>query len=320
LQLGGANTWQLNAQVAREAFELPSLMTAQQDTWHRTASLWRDRATELRDAPAGEEGGRLSNVWLKAVGDFSKRDADNEVEYKQHVYSLQAGADHEYALDDQTRLVAGLLGGYVRSDLDFDGTSSNATFEGGTLGAYTSLLRGKLHIDLLLKSDILKLDYNGGRPDTKGDTSALAVGGAIDVGYRIDLGQKLFLEPNARLGYVRSSIDEEEIGGTAVEWKDGENLRGELGVRLGASHVTGGGLELRPFAEAGLLHDFTGDNVTDVGGFEARDDAGGEVRGKLGAGIAIGGTGGLSGFLGGDAHVGNDIQGGAVKGGITYRF
>ncbi|MDX6752015.1 hypothetical protein SH611_19585, partial [Geminicoccaceae bacterium 1502E] len=78
--------------------------------------------------------------------------------------------------------------------------------------------------------------------------------------------------------------------------------------------------ELRPFAEAGLLHDFAGDNVTDVGGFEARDDAGGEVRGKLGAGIAIGGTGGLSGFLGGDAHVGNDIQGGAVKGGITYRF
>lgn len=335
LRLTDANVWQLGMEGAQQAFELPSLMTAQQDTWHRTAGLWRDRTIELRDGQANGTGvepaagagteagtgaGRLGNVWLKALGDFSKRDADNEVEYKQHVYSLQAGADHEYALDEHTTLVAGLLGGYVRSDLDFDGTSADATFEGGTLGSYVSVLRGPLHIDLLLKADILGLDYNGGRPGTKGDTNTLAVGGAVDVGYRIDLGRNLFLEPNARLGYVRSSIGDEDFGDTSVEWKDGDNLRGELGMRIGATHVTGGGLQLQPWAEAGLLHDFTGENVTDVGGLEVRDDAGGEVRGKLGAGLTIGGTGGLSGFIGGDAHVGNDIQGGAVKGGVTWRF
>ncbi|MGE4248604.1 MAG: autotransporter domain-containing protein [Parvibaculaceae bacterium] len=55
----------------------------------------------------------------------------------------------------------------------------------------------------------------------------------IDAGYKFGGGEGVFLEPQATLAILHTSIDDVDIFGDTVEFEDATSVRGRLGLRLG---------------------------------------------------------------------------------------
>ncbi|MBN9280713.1 MAG: autotransporter outer membrane beta-barrel domain-containing protein, partial [Hyphomicrobium denitrificans] len=317
----------------RTFVELPSLVSAAQSMWHNTSGVWLDRTADLRVAvqrPCVSEGLKgpsetcgkpaTSGAWVKGLGSTESRAASHSVsimgtrnsfktDYDQSGGGVVAGYDIVVrANDGQGIWLAGVMGGYLRSVVDFESSATRADFEGGAVGAYITYLKGPWFLDAKLMANIGNVDYRGsfGEKDNAGTTS---IGGVLDTGYRIDRGQ-YFIEPGATLAYVNSNIDSLSVYGTSVNFANGDSLRGRLGVRVGTT-VQDERAKYEPFVGVSAWYEFLGDNSANVasGGYvlQAADDMTGAI-GEVTGGVNVYSLSdnGMSGFVKGNFEFGKD--------------
>lgn len=333
LYLNDSNEWVLASSPNRTFVELPSLVSAAQSMWHNTSGVWLDRTADLRVAvqrPCVSEGLKgpaetcgkpaTSGAWVKGLGSTESRAASHSVsimgtrnsfktDYDQSGGGVVAGYDIVVrANDGQGIWLAGVMGGYLRSVVDFESSATRADFEGGAVGAYVTYLKGSWFLDAKLMANIGNVDYRGsfGEKDNAGTTS---IGGVIDTGYRIDRGQ-YFIEPGATLAYVNSNIDSLSVYGTSVNFANGDSLRGRLGVRVGTT-VQDERAKYEPFVGVSAWYEFLGDNSANVasGGYvlQSADDMTGAI-GEVTGGVNVYSLSdnGLSGFVKGNFEFGKD--------------
>lgn len=334
LRLRPDDFWVLQSTPEQEAYELASLVTGAQNIWYTTAGAWNQRTTDLRTGFTGTGFGgggadavvetvvepetiARNGVWARAIGDWGNYDADNGVSYRQDTYALQAGFDGSFDFGQGT-MVAGLLGGFVKSTMDFD-TATEVDYSGATGGAYLTYLQGELYIDALLKADILNADYNNGDFGASAGVDVTTIGASVETGYKFHVTPTAFIEPQAQLSYVSVQMDDADFDGTDVDWDDGESLRGRIGARLGTTITQENGAVLTPYLKASLLNEFLGDNNVNVAGFLTADDTSG-TWGEVGGGLQFRTIGSVSGYVDGSYFFGNDANGGTVTGGIRHSF
>ncbi|MEZ5787419.1 MAG: autotransporter outer membrane beta-barrel domain-containing protein [Xanthobacteraceae bacterium] len=327
----------------QEVFETPRVVTATQEVWHQTASVWLDRQSDLRMQLRGNMGqGVGSGLWTQLIGGWEKRKVTQEfslyngnysfdVGYQQQIYGFMSGIDFGreelFGLNDAW--LVGVLGGYLGSRVDFNATDTAVKNQGGTVGAYFTYLNQVYFMDALVKADFLKLNYVAPslQPfDDDADAPARSIGARIDSGFRVPFGATSFLDPLATLSYVSTNIGNMELGGADVVYGDNDSLRGRLGLRAGGQLLRAQGFRAEASLTASVWQEFLGKNeVTIVSAgpdFVATDSFNKtffEVSGTIDL-IDLGG--GFSGHLKGDFRFADGLEywAGKVNGGVRYRW
>ncbi|WP_460114600.1 autotransporter serine peptidase EprS [Pseudomonas sp. H3_G03] len=193
----------------------------------------RDAVGErLRHVPVNAE----SNLWLKALGAWSKADSRSETAGSTtSLGGLLGGV--EGALDEQTRV--GLVAGYSDSSLNMgSGTHSSASIDSYHLGAYAGRELGDWRVSG-------GGAYSWHRGDVKRDLHYGAVSGKqnakldahtaqlfTEAAYRIHL-QPLALEPFANLAYVHLDSEAFHEKGAAAALERGSDRRDAVLSTLG---------------------------------------------------------------------------------------
>jgi hypothetical protein len=351
--------WVLASGPNQAANQLPRLVSAAQTIWDRTSGMWLDRTADLRSnflaappycggagadlpvkgarraCPADEPG---VAVWMNGFGDWSKSRGDVStsvvgqtrtfnVDYDQSVYGFQAGLDWASSRRGPSAWILGVTGGYVGSTVKFDGSVTNAKFDGGSAGVYATYLNRGFFVDALFMANFLTLNYTNQQfafSGLAGSHSRLnSYGGHIDTGYRFQMPQGWFVEPQAALQYVTTRFDDATFAGTPVGL-EGDALKGRLGGRVGTT-VVSNNLKWEPSVTASVWHRFTGDNSATIssGGFnlDLVDTNQVKTYGEVGGALNVFQVGSAwSGFVKGDYRFGENYSGGSVKGGVRAQW
>ncbi|AGK57503.1 outer membrane autotransporter barrel domain-containing protein [Hyphomicrobium denitrificans 1NES1] len=333
LYLNDSNEWVLASAPNRTFVELPSLVSAAQSMWHDASGVWLDRTADLRASiqhPCVSEGLKgpgeacakpaTSGAWIKGLGATESRAPEHSVslfgtsnryktDYDQSGGGVVAGYDIVLrANDGQGVWLAGVMGGYLRSVVDFESSATNADFEGGAVGGYITYLKGPWFLDAKLMANIGNVDYRGSQAE-KDNASVTSIGGVLDTGYRIHRGQ-YFIEPGATLAYVNTDIDSLAVYGTSVNFANGDSLRGRLGLRLGTT-IQSERAKYEPFLGVNAWYEFLGDNAANVVSegyaLQATDSLAGAI-GEVTSGVNVYSLAedGISGFVKGNFEFGKD--------------
>lgn len=332
LYLNGSNEWVLASAPNQTFFELPSLTSAAQSIWHNAAGAWLDRTADLRTAlnetcaPVSLKDTNAgcakpaSGVWAKVLGSSESRSTSHAFTLMNSTaaYSVNTQLDGGGVIggydvirstaDGNGIWMVGVMGGYLRSELNFDHSASSADFQSGAIGAYVTYLQGGWFIDGQFMANIGNVKYSGSQ-SVKEHSNLTAIGGVIDAGYRVTRGNA-FIEPGATLSYVNANIDAMDLYDTSVNFSNGDSLRGRLGVRLGTT-IARERAKYEPFIGVSALYEFLGSNTADVtsGDFllKATDDRSGAL-GEVTGGVNVFSltSNGVSAFAKGNVQFGKD--------------
>ncbi len=247
-----------------QAVQLPSVVTAAQGVWYETASVVSDHVygghfpvaggggagadLMVGESPMAVASAPETAIWGKISGSWTQQDTSVEQEvfpappltidtsFVQNTFSVLAGADFQ-PMGAGGPLRVGVFGGYVASSVDFDTYGASAELSGGTIGAYAAYTDGGFYVDGQAKVDLLSLNYSAPiGADT--DAAVTSFGVEANTGYRMDMGG-LFIEPNATVSYVNTSIEDLSVGTASVDFSNGDSIRGGVGVTVGTTIDTG---------------------------------------------------------------------------------
>lgn len=264
---------------------------------------WLERQADLRDTLA--ELDAEHGVWVRlAAGDderessrsFDVPDGEGGVaetvdlvnDYQQSLYALNVGTDLVRGEAGDSRWVAGLTAGFVRSIMRFDDSPTRVDWDSVGAGAYASYVAGDFFLDALVQSNWSALDMKTPQLDLEPDTAQLSTdaqtwSARVDAGQRVRLGPRLHLDALAGLSWARSDIDDlnvppddsltEGADGDDVRFDKESSLRGSLGVRLAYAQPLDA-LRLTYSASARLWREF--EREADAEGTLRVEDPGGD--------------------------------------------
>jgi outer membrane autotransporter protein len=331
--MGGA-TWVLASYADSSAYSLAAFAGLAQGVWNTTSDSWIDRAGDLRESSQKGAGDptKKSGIWGRFIGSGAERSTETQTTmfqnqsvtvdtgYDQTLWGFQAGIDHEFegTVADGV-VVAGVLGGYVSSNVDFN-SGDSVKMSGPQVGVYASWVKGGAYVDALVKGDFLTADYNVGGSDS--DTDSTTIGVRVETGYRFYTATGMFIEPNASLAYAHTSIDDITVAGTPARFDDGDGLEGKLGARFGSAMLKDG-VKYDPYLSVGIAGNLLNDNSVffSSGPGLVIEDVTPDVFGEVGAGINIFSTkSGWTGFAKADLRFGDDYIGGTGKIGANWAW
>ena len=269
-------------------------------------------------------------VWARGFGgDFNRNDTNSTTlfgvkqtlngDYDQNLWGIEGGADFVLmrTISGYGALFAGVLGGYVNSQMDFDATNDQAEFKGGTVGGYLTYLAGGWYNDVLFKADLLNVDYTTTFQSSKVSPDSNSFGIRYDTGYRFNLGQGFFVDPQGTIAWVNTDMDNFKLFNTPVNFSNGDSVRGSLGGRVGYSWLWGASV-VEPFFDGKVWQEFEGDNkvaLTSGGHKLTFKDQVDQTWGELGGGVNVFTGANSSIFVKADALVGGSLDGFNVRGG-----
>lgn len=207
---------------------------------HETNDLMK-RMGELRDAPQG------IGSWARIYGSEQSYGSKN---LEQKSTSVQIGSDFEFG--------AGWKGGVAFSYTDSSSTYNAGQADGETyaFAAYgTWLDNNGQFVDLIAKYGRISTDFQLDGLNGSYDNNALSL--SAEYGYRFDLNNLFFLEPQVEVTYGRVFGDDFSAGqGVSVSQDDFDSLIGRVGLRTGCFFPEQKGTV---FAHFSVLNDFLGD-------------------------------------------------------------
>jgi outer membrane autotransporter protein len=274
--------------------------------------------TPAADVPGAPPSTRMSGgVWLRGFGENADHDPSSGAAFHQSIAATQGGVDGiaqgPFGGDS---VIAGLLGAYVRSDLDLEHMPDRVIYEGGSIGGYLAYLNGGFHADLLVKADLLTLSYR--QRALAGDFDARSIGGSVELGYKFEIGDGFYLNPLGQLAYVASDIDDGVLAETIpISFTDGDSLRSRAGLRAGYRATLADAM-IEPYLDAHFLHEFAGSNRGAVFGYPG---AGNQLDswGTVGGGIQVTAAR-FTAFANLQSFIGDEIDGFAGQGGLRWSF
>ncbi|WP_408596438.1 autotransporter outer membrane beta-barrel domain-containing protein [Pseudomonas sp. PLMAX] len=283
----GNNDWFLNTAsrvISPGTQSVLALFNTAPTVWYGELTTLRSRMGELR-MDDGKAGG-----WIRAYGNKFDVSSGSGVDYQQTQQGLSFGADAPLPVGDGQWL-AGLLGGYSKSDLNLSGGTSG-TVDSYYVGAYTTWLDepSGFYFDGVLKLNRFENEADVQLSDgskTKGNYHNNGVGASLEFGRHIKLADDYFIEPYTQLsGVVIQGQRYDLDNGLAADGDRTRSLLGKLGTTAGRNFNLGEGKVVQPYVRAAYVHEFAKNNEVEVNNNVFNNDLSGS-RGELGAGIAM---------------------------------
>ncbi|HTJ02588.1 MAG TPA: hypothetical protein VL492_07330, partial [Methylovirgula sp.] len=340
-----------------DAYRFATMPTAAQQIWFDTVGVWQDRQADLRDlisaggirVPTLPGSGQSASepvspaLWARVVGNWADRTQTQSysllgnsytfnTSYTQDTGGFFGGLDgvRQNLLSQGDTLTFGITGGYIGSKQNFQGSTTTAAYQGGSVGVQATYYNRNFFVDAVMKADFLGLTYSApilASFGTSVSTSSVQnYGGFVDGGYRFAISDKSFVEPLLGLGYVMTRIGSLSIGGSQVSFGNNDNLRGRFGVRGGTALVQTQDYRIDGTVTASYWNRLSGGAAATINsgvGAPLLNIADTQVTsyGEIGLGLNVFSLKtGWSGFVKTDFQASSNFTDGSVKGGVRLDF
>ena len=220
-----------------------------------TLAQWRGEINHLSQR-LGDLRGHSTDIgaWARVYGYDAELSDTVDVDLKSN--SVQVGADVRVG----TNWVVGGAFSYTDQDADFSNGSGSS--DGYALAAYAAgYFDCGGYIDVIgrigrLSSDVSALSQGGSLFDGSYDNTTFGI--SVETGYRWNLNETFYAEPQAEFsyGFVKGDDFTSSENGVKIEQDDFQSLVGRLGVRAGADFSENKG---SVYLQASVNHDFLGD-------------------------------------------------------------
>lgn len=252
-------------------------------------TVWNSELTTLRSRMGEVRGREQGGGWMRTYGSRFNAALESGVNYSQKQQGLSFGADAPVPVGNG-QLLLGLMGGYSKSDLDI-GRGTSGQVDSYYVGAYgTWLSEEGYYLDGVLKLNQFHNESKVAMSDgtkAKGDYSSKALGGSLEVGKHIKLGDAYFVEPFAQVSSVwidgsRYTLD----NGMQARTDQTQSVLGKVGTTAGRSFAMKDGGIVKPYVRVALAQEFARSNDVSVNGQRFDNDLFGS-RAELGAGVSV---------------------------------
>ncbi len=296
-------------------------MAAVADFNAMTLAQWRGEINHLSQR-LGDLRGHSSDIgaWARIYGYDAALSDTVDVDLKSN--SIQVGAD---ARINNNWIIGGAFS-YTDQDADFSNGSGSS--DGYSLAAYaTGYFDCGGYIDVIgrigrLSSDVIATSLGGSTFAGSYDNTTFGL--SIETGYRWNITDTFYAEPQAELayGFVKGDDFSSSANSVRIEQDDFQTLVGRLGVRTGANFSDNKG---SIYLQASVNHDFLGDSdatATPAGG--ASRDINGDLGGtwfSYGVGLQYAADNGFNIYTSLERANGNEYQENyRYNVGIRYNF
>jgi len=319
------NDFLLSLVVEPKVFEAAKFASGAQEVWYRSADIWSDQRAQSR----GQDGEKAP-AWVVFHGLSSKREmtvADTTglvsgeavLDHSQDFFGLQAGVETRFG----EGLSIGVTGGYLRSRLAFNQSSSRAAFDAVNAGLSLSYRSGGFHADALIKYDRITATLSdAAAAGFGGELDGGALGGRVELAYRTP-GTGLFIEPRVSLAIQATDLDDLAIENQRFEFAGFEGLRGTAGVRIGGTSRISDRSVATYYLDASAVHDLKAEGTVRFilpGDEFAFTTAADDTRLHLEAGLNIATVGPVSGFFQIEGDIGSNVDSFGGSAGLRIRF
>ncbi|MFC3579943.1 autotransporter outer membrane beta-barrel domain-containing protein [Sphingomonas hylomeconis] len=259
-----ARNYALITQAGAPVYRLLKLQEAAQALWLKSAESWTAHMADLRDAPASDR-----KLWFQASGGVETRKDSNaaagyDLGLRQDYYGGEIGYDVVQA-GDASGLSAGILAGYVSSNVRYQRAAERASVDAANIGGYLGLRSGVAFANLLAKYDRYWVSASNQAQQWADRFHGQSYGAQVEIGVRFGTGV-LFVEPVATLAWQRTSLDDLAALGQTIDFDTASVLRGKLGGRIGGTGEIagtrvvfyGGGSYAHEFKDGGGLRFLSG--------------------------------------------------------------
>ncbi|MDY7561019.1 autotransporter outer membrane beta-barrel domain-containing protein [Pseudomonas sp. CCC3.2] len=252
-------------------------------------TVFMSELTTLRSRMGEVRGSEEGGGWMRAYGSRFDAATGAGIKYKQQQRGMSFGADAPVPIGNG-HLLLGVLGGYSTTDLDLShGTSGKV--DSYYVGAYgTWLSEEGYYVDAVLKLNKFRNESKVAMSDqtkAEGDYNNTAVGGSVEVGKHIKLGDDYFIEPFAQMEAVVVQGDHYRLdNGLEAKNDRTQSILGKVGSSVGRNIALKDGGVLRPYLRAAVAHEFARSNRVSVNETSFDNDLFGS-RAELGVGLAV---------------------------------
>lgn len=250
--------------------------------WYGELTTLRGRMGELRLDQ------RKAGAWARAYG--NQYNVNGQSGYKQTQQGFSLGADTPLPWGDGQWL-AGVMAGHSSSDLNLT-RGGSAEVKSAYLGLYATWLDANsgYYFDSVVKLNRFDNDSKVTLSDgerAKGSYDNLGVGGTVEFGRHIALGDGYFVEPYTQWSALSIAGKDYHLdNGLKAQGDDTRSLLGKAGATLGRTFDLGQGRFAQPYVRAAYAHEFVSNNQVKVNDHRFDNDLAGS-RGELGVGIAV---------------------------------
>ncbi|WP_461459114.1 autotransporter outer membrane beta-barrel domain-containing protein, partial [Parasphingorhabdus sp.] len=319
------NDFFLTNTIGTPVFQTLKFVEGAQSLWYRSADAWAAHMATPTDSSA-------SPAWMQIYGTVTNQDDSFEfsaggltepisVNYEQDYFGFQAGYEFGAGVTEDGGLF-GLTGGYLSSNLGFDGTADNVRYDAFNLGAYAGLKGGRFFANALAKYDFITADVRARTAGYNADLDGYAYGVRLEAGYRLG-DEKFFVQPLTSFEYQRASLDDFSALGADIDFDTFDGLRGMIGARLGGETKIKWGNNLTYYLGGQAVHQSqTGDGLTFTSGDTSIEIENrlSKTFGRFELGLSIATQGGVTGFIEGNADISGDYTGYGGRGGLKVQF
>jgi outer membrane autotransporter protein len=257
--------------------------------YNAAPSIWKSELSTLRTRMGEIRNGGASGGWMRAYGNRLNATTGDGVDYRQQTSGLSLGADAPVDVRNG-QLLFGVLGGYSKSDLDLShGTKGKVNSY--YIGAYgTWLLEDGYYLDGVLKLNRFRNKADVAMSDAtkaKGDYNNNGIGGSLEFGRHIKLGDDYFLEPFAQLSSVVIQGDDYRLNnGLEAKNQRTQSVLGKVGTSVGRNIPLRDGGVLQPYVRVAMAQEFSRNNDVEVNDSRFDNSLFGS-RAELGAGVSV---------------------------------
>lgn len=231
-----------------------------------------DRFHERRDEARYEAAG-AGGLWARyRYADISR---DNTFDMDKNM--IQVGYDKEVSTADSRKIV-GIAFDYTHADTDLTGISGSGTNDRYALNLYYSVLADcGGYADFTAKIGRLGSDYdlrNQAGQKVGSSFWQTFYGVSAEFGWRYDLNDTFFIEPQTQLQIIRIEGDQFETdGGIKAQIADTNSVIGRIGLRAGSTFTLGSAEQKSSaYVFADALREFKGDYAFAAAGHSTAGD------------------------------------------------
>lgn len=329
-----ANNFAIVGAPSIAVYRAAEFADAARNLWYKSADTWSAHMRELRDGAWGSGAGSAGGgLWVQMHASRDNRgnivQANNfglartfDVGFQQDYFGGQAGFDFGGSAGETGNFAFGVTGGYISSQVGFDRVTDRLSFDAFNGGAYATVNSGNLFVSVLGKYDYYKANSASQTGNYNASFNGDAYGAQAEVGFRLG-SDAFFIEPIGTIAYVRTNLNDLEVGNSVVDFRNADGFRGKLGARLGASIAGSGANVVVLYAGGNYVHEFRDDDAIDFinGGQTVRIANG--PRGDYGEGmigVNISATNQVSGFIEANGAKGSEFDAFGGRAGLRIRF
>ena len=231
-----------------------------------------DRFHERRDEARYEEVG-AGGLWARYR--YSDIGRDNTFDMDKNM--IQVGYDKEVSTADSRKIV-GIAFDYTHADTDLTGISGSGTNDRYALNLYYSVLADcGGYADFTARIGRLGSDYdlrNQAGQKIGSSFWQTFYGVSAEFGWRYDLNDTFFIEPQTQLQIIRIEGDQFETdGGIKAQIADTNSVIGRIGLRAGSTFTLGSAEQKSSaYVFADALREFKGDYAFAAAGHSTAGD------------------------------------------------